>query len=91
MSTATVSIIVTDVNDNDPTFDPTLPQNLTVQEEQANVFVGQVRVSSLKISTKTDEISVGVFGGVRPIRWGSWYVPVSATCHAAQIFKQRYL
>ncbi|XP_056617163.1 protocadherin-15a [Triplophysa dalaica] len=45
MSTATVSIIVTDVNDNDPTFDPTLPQNLTVQEEQANVFVGQVRAT----------------------------------------------
>ncbi|KAA0718253.1 Protocadherin-15 Precursor [Triplophysa tibetana] len=45
ISTATVSIIVTDVNDNDPTFDPTLPQNLTVQEEQANVFVGQVRAT----------------------------------------------
>ncbi|KAI7805139.1 putative protocadherin-related 15a [Triplophysa rosa] len=45
MSTATVSIIVTDVNDNDPTFDLTHPQNLTVQEEQANVFVGEVRAT----------------------------------------------
>lgn len=44
-STATVSIVVTDVNDNDPTFDLTLPRNLTVQEERANVSVGQVRVS----------------------------------------------
>lgn len=44
-STATVSVVVTDVNDNDPTFDLTLPQNLTVQEESANLYVGQVRVS----------------------------------------------
>ncbi|KAK6293627.1 hypothetical protein J4Q44_G00359530 [Coregonus suidteri] len=41
-STTTVNIVVTDVNDNDPTFDLTLPRNLTVQEEKANVFVGQV-------------------------------------------------
>ncbi|KAK9964140.1 hypothetical protein ABG768_005338, partial [Culter alburnus] len=44
-STATVSIVVTDVNDNDPTFDLTLPRNLTVKEEEANVFVGQVRAT----------------------------------------------
>lgn len=44
-STATVDIVVTDVNDNDPVFDPLLPQNLTVTEEEANCFVGQVKVS----------------------------------------------
>ncbi|XP_037394710.1 protocadherin-15a isoform X2 [Pygocentrus nattereri] len=44
-STATVSIVVTDVNDNDPTFDLTLPRNLTVQEERANISVGQVRAT----------------------------------------------
>ncbi|XP_062851242.1 protocadherin-15a [Trichomycterus rosablanca] len=44
-STATVSIVVTDVNDNDPSFDLTLPRNLTVQEEKANLFVGQVRAT----------------------------------------------
>ncbi|KAJ8361613.1 hypothetical protein SKAU_G00181380 [Synaphobranchus kaupii] len=42
-STTTVNIVVTDVNDNDPTFDPFLPTNFTVQEEEANVFVGQVK------------------------------------------------
>ncbi|XP_035257062.1 protocadherin-15-like isoform X2 [Anguilla anguilla] len=42
-STTTVNIVVTDVNDNDPTFDPLLPTNFTVQEEEANVFVGQVK------------------------------------------------
>ncbi|TRY57827.1 hypothetical protein DNTS_022741, partial [Danionella cerebrum] len=41
ISTATVSIVITDVNDNDPTFDLTFPRNLTVREEEANVFVGQ--------------------------------------------------
>uniref|UniRef100_A0A8C2HV29 Protocadherin-15 n=1 Tax=Cyprinus carpio TaxID=7962 RepID=A0A8C2HV29_CYPCA len=45
ISTATVSIVITDVNDNDPTFDLTLPRNLTVREEEANVFVGQVRAT----------------------------------------------
>uniref|UniRef100_A0A8C4YVW9 Protocadherin-related 15a n=1 Tax=Gadus morhua TaxID=8049 RepID=A0A8C4YVW9_GADMO len=44
-STTTVSIVVTDVNDNDPFFDPTLPTNLTVREEQAGLFVGQVRAT----------------------------------------------
>uniref|UniRef100_A0A8B9LFB7 Protocadherin-related 15a n=1 Tax=Astyanax mexicanus TaxID=7994 RepID=A0A8B9LFB7_ASTMX len=44
-STATVSIVVTDVNDNDPTFDLTLPTNLTVLEERANVSVSQVRAT----------------------------------------------
>ncbi|KAK3573779.1 hypothetical protein QTP86_032950 [Hemibagrus guttatus] len=44
-STATVSVVVTDVNDNDPTFDLTLPRNLTVQEERANLSVGLVRAT----------------------------------------------
>ncbi|XP_017164552.1 protocadherin-15 isoform X3 [Poecilia reticulata] len=44
-STATVSIVVTDVNDNDPKFNITLGTNFTVQEEQANLFVGQVRAT----------------------------------------------
>ncbi|XP_075997829.1 protocadherin-15-like [Genypterus blacodes] len=44
-STTTVNIVVTDVNDNDPTFDPALTTNFTVQEEEANVFVGQVRAT----------------------------------------------
>ncbi|XP_072522693.1 protocadherin-15b isoform X1 [Salminus brasiliensis] len=55
-STATVDILVTDVNDNDPVFDPLLPQNLTVQEEQANAFVGQV---------KATDPDLGVNGQVR--------------------------
>ncbi|KAJ8284825.1 hypothetical protein COCON_G00036750 [Conger conger] len=45
ISTATVTIVVTDVNDNDPVFDTLLPKNFTVQEEQANLFVGQVKAS----------------------------------------------
>ncbi|KAG1936095.1 protocadherin-15 [Pimephales promelas] len=44
-STATVKIVVTDVNDNDPEFDPLLPRTLTVQEEEANAFVGQVKAT----------------------------------------------
>uniref|UniRef100_G3P387 Protocadherin-15 n=1 Tax=Gasterosteus aculeatus aculeatus TaxID=481459 RepID=G3P387_GASAC len=44
-STATVNIVITDVNDNDPVFDLTIPTNFTVQEEKANVFVGQVRAT----------------------------------------------
>ncbi|XP_042565502.1 protocadherin-15a isoform X2 [Clupea harengus] len=44
-STTTVNIVVTDVNDNDPTFDLTLPRNLTVQEERADLFVGRVRAT----------------------------------------------
>ncbi|XP_029554280.1 protocadherin-15-like isoform X2 [Salmo trutta] len=44
-STTTVNIVVTDVNDNNPKFDLTLPRNLTVQEEEANTFVGQVTVT----------------------------------------------
>ncbi|KAM9462144.1 protocadherin-15-like [Clarias gariepinus] len=42
-STATVNILVTDVNDNDPMFDLSLPRNLTVLEERANALVGQVK------------------------------------------------
>ncbi|XP_023620049.1 protocadherin-15 isoform X5 [Myotis lucifugus] len=44
-STATVNIVVSDVNDNDPVFDPYLPRNLSVVEEEANAFVGQVRAT----------------------------------------------
>uniref|UniRef100_A0A8C5UJI8 Protocadherin-15 n=1 Tax=Malurus cyaneus samueli TaxID=2593467 RepID=A0A8C5UJI8_9PASS len=44
-STATVNIVVTDVNDNAPVFDMFLPRNLSVQEEEANAFVGQVRAT----------------------------------------------
>ncbi|XP_009950970.1 PREDICTED: protocadherin-15, partial [Leptosomus discolor] len=44
-STATVNIVVMDVNDNGPVFDMFLPKNLSVQEEEANAFVGQVRAT----------------------------------------------
>ncbi|XP_038599301.1 protocadherin-15 [Tachyglossus aculeatus] len=44
-STATINVVVTDVNDNGPMFDPYLPRNLSVQEEKANAFVGQVRAT----------------------------------------------
>ncbi|KAJ7987761.1 hypothetical protein DPEC_G00329850 [Dallia pectoralis] len=44
-STATVNIVVTDVNDNDPVFDQHLPQNLTVSEEEDNSYVGQVKAT----------------------------------------------
>ncbi|XP_016296434.1 protocadherin-15-like [Sinocyclocheilus anshuiensis] len=55
-STATVNIMVTDVNDNDPEFGLLLPLNLTVQEEEANAFVGQV---------KATDLDLGVNGQVR--------------------------
>ncbi|XP_058650157.1 protocadherin-15b isoform X4 [Onychostoma macrolepis] len=48
-SSTTVNIVVTDVNDNDPEFDPLLPLNLTVQEEEANAFVGQVKATDLDL------------------------------------------
>ncbi|XP_061051751.1 protocadherin-15 isoform X9 [Eubalaena glacialis] len=44
-STATVNVVVTDVNDNAPVFDPYLLRNLSVVEEEANAFVGQVRAT----------------------------------------------
>uniref|UniRef100_A0A8C5MN76 Protocadherin-15 n=1 Tax=Leptobrachium leishanense TaxID=445787 RepID=A0A8C5MN76_9ANUR len=44
-STATVNVQVTDVNDNDPVFDLYLPRNLSVQEEEVNAFVGQVKAT----------------------------------------------
>ncbi|KAI5940397.1 Protocadherin-15 [Manis javanica] len=44
-STATVNVVVTDVNDNAPMFDPYLPRNLSVVEEEANAFVGQVKAT----------------------------------------------
>lgn len=39
-----VNIVVTDVNDNDPLFDSSLPVNLTVIEERDHAYVGQVKV-----------------------------------------------
>ncbi|XP_061692666.1 protocadherin-15-like [Syngnathoides biaculeatus] len=44
-STTTVDIVVTDVNDNDPEFDPVAPTNFTVREEEANLLVGQVKAT----------------------------------------------
>uniref|UniRef100_A0A668AYA3 Protocadherin-15 n=1 Tax=Myripristis murdjan TaxID=586833 RepID=A0A668AYA3_9TELE len=44
-STATVNIVVTDVNDNDPLFDSSLPVNLTVIEEQDHAYVGRVKAT----------------------------------------------
>ncbi|XP_054653832.1 protocadherin-15-like isoform X2 [Dunckerocampus dactyliophorus] len=44
-STTTVDVVVTDVNDNDPEFDRTAPINFTAQEEEANLFVGQVKAT----------------------------------------------
>ncbi|KAK1881478.1 Protocadherin-15 [Dissostichus eleginoides] len=44
-STATVNIVVTDVNDNDPLFDSSLPVNLTVIEEKDHAYVGQVKAT----------------------------------------------
>ncbi|XP_025765623.1 protocadherin-15 isoform X1 [Oreochromis niloticus] len=44
-STATVNIVVTDVNDNDPLFNTSLPVNLTVIEEQNHAYVGQVKAT----------------------------------------------
>ncbi|KAM9774240.1 protocadherin-15b isoform 2-T2 [Syngnathus typhle] len=44
-STATVNVAVTDVNDNDPLFDPSLPVNLTVAEKLGHAFVGQVKAT----------------------------------------------
>ncbi|XP_040924588.1 protocadherin-15-like isoform X6 [Betta splendens] len=44
-SSATVNIVVTDVNDNDPLFDSSLPVNLTVTEEQKDAYVGQVKAT----------------------------------------------
>lgn len=49
-STTTVNIVVTDVNDNDPEFDLTMPINFTVREEEASLFVGRVRVSHINQS-----------------------------------------
>ncbi|XP_077959652.1 protocadherin-15-like isoform X2 [Gasterosteus aculeatus] len=44
-STVTVSVVVTDVNDNDPLFDPALPVNLTVVEERDHAYVGRVQAT----------------------------------------------
>lgn len=44
-----MNIVVTDVNDNDPKFDLTIPSNFSVQEEEANLFVGRVRVSVMSL------------------------------------------
>uniref|UniRef100_A0A671WHL5 Protocadherin-15 n=1 Tax=Sparus aurata TaxID=8175 RepID=A0A671WHL5_SPAAU len=59
-SSATVNIVVTDVNDNDPQFDSSLPVNLTVIEEQDDAYVGQVKVGRgkhTKTSTEKQHIS----------------------------------
>ncbi|KAK6301891.1 hypothetical protein J4Q44_G00279440, partial [Coregonus suidteri] len=48
-STATVNIVVTDVNDNDPVFDPLMPQNVTVTEEEANSFCGPSKVAHREV------------------------------------------
>lgn len=45
-SSAVVNIVVTDVNDNDPQFDTSLPVNLSVTEEQDNAYVGRVKVGA---------------------------------------------
>lgn len=45
-----MNIVVTDVNDNDPEFDLTIPINFTVREEEASLFVGQVLVSNINQS-----------------------------------------
>lgn len=66
-STATVSVVVTDVNDNDPTFDLTLPRNLTVQEERANLFVGQVRVSSCMVYVHTLIALLDIYLQINPL------------------------
>ncbi|CAL8308727.1 unnamed protein product, partial [Boreogadus saida] len=42
-STATVDVMVTDVNDNDPLFDLSLPVNLSVSEGRENAYVGRVK------------------------------------------------
>uniref|UniRef100_A0A669DU83 Protocadherin-15 n=1 Tax=Oreochromis niloticus TaxID=8128 RepID=A0A669DU83_ORENI len=52
-STATVNIVVTDVNDNDPLFNTSLPVNLTVIEEQNHAYVGQVKV---RLDTHTHRV-----------------------------------
>ncbi|KAJ4940148.1 hypothetical protein JOQ06_026457, partial [Pogonophryne albipinna] len=40
-----LNIVVTDVNDNDPLFDSSLPVNLTVIEEKDHAYVGQVKAT----------------------------------------------
>ena len=48
--------MVTDVNDNDPQFDSSLPVNLTVIEEQDDAYVGQVKVGRGKhTQTRTEK------------------------------------
>ncbi|XP_018527632.1 protocadherin-15, partial [Lates calcarifer] len=44
-STTTVNIVVTDVNDNDPVFNLTMSTNFTVREEEADLFIGQVKAT----------------------------------------------
>uniref|UniRef100_A0A8C7YXA6 Protocadherin-15 n=1 Tax=Oryzias sinensis TaxID=183150 RepID=A0A8C7YXA6_9TELE len=44
-STAIVNIVVTDVNDNDPVFNSSLPVNLSVTEEENHAFVGQIKAT----------------------------------------------
>uniref|UniRef100_A0A3B5L928 Cadherin domain-containing protein n=1 Tax=Xiphophorus couchianus TaxID=32473 RepID=A0A3B5L928_9TELE len=48
-STAVVNVVVTDVNDNDPVFNSSLPVNLSVTEEQNNAFVGHIMATDLDL------------------------------------------
>lgn len=51
--------MVTDVNDNDPLFDSSLPVNLTVIEEQKDAYVGQVKVRGCATSLCSNRL-VGI-------------------------------
>ncbi|KAM3838367.1 protocadherin-15-like [Diretmus argenteus] len=74
-STATVNIVVTDVNDNDPLFDSSLPVNLTVIEEQVHAYVGQVKATDpdlgssgqvhYRLVNHQDLFSVNASGAIR--------------------------
>uniref|UniRef100_A0A8C5AWE6 Cadherin domain-containing protein n=1 Tax=Gadus morhua TaxID=8049 RepID=A0A8C5AWE6_GADMO len=55
-STATVDVMVTDVNDNDPLFDLSLPVNLSVSEGRENAYVGRVKVWHSHARTHTSTL-----------------------------------
>ncbi|XP_042192779.1 protocadherin-15b [Callorhinchus milii] len=64
-STATVNIVVTDVNDNDPIFDPIFLRNFTVLEEEANALVGQVRAADADAGMNGQiRYSLGNYNGI---------------------------
>lgn len=66
-STTTVNIVVTDVNDNDPKFDFAIPVNFTAREEEANLFVGRVRVSWFPASADTRVTTFVAFTRQHPV------------------------